>query len=156
MGKREKIFLWFIVAIFPAFLFGCVESGKYGRLTMAGSAMTIEQLQRHWKDYHVSYAGVDVTLPNAILFDPKNDGREITLQKYWVSVTNAEKLSEVMRWIQVWKSQPPSLYEVKGPGGQVFGYLYMLPSSPVIKVVDDKTLWIGDLSLRNDGNLWTE
>ena len=156
MGKREKIFLCVIVAVFPAFLFGCVESGNYGRLGMAGSSMTIEQLQTHWKDYTVSFAGVNVKLANAILFDPKNDGREITLQQYWVPVNSAEELSELMRWIHVFKSQPPSLYEVKGPGGQVFGYLYMLPSAPEIKVIDDKTLWIGDLSLRNNGNFWTE
>ena len=48
------------------------------------------------------------------------------------------------------KDDGPSLYSVVGPGGQFFGYLYMLPSNPEIKVVNDKTLWIGNLSERRD------
>lgn len=156
MGKTGQIFLGLIAAIFLASLFGCVETGNYGRLTMAGSNVTIEQLQKNWSNYRVSYAGVNAGLVNAILFDPKKDGREITLQKYWVSVNSADELSELIRWIHVWKSQPPSLYEVLGPGGRIFGYLYMLPSTPLIKVIDENTLWIDDLSERSGGNRYLE
>lgn len=150
MSKSKPIVFMLIAAIFPVFVFGCVESGSYGRLTMAGSDMTIEQLQKQWKDYKVSYAGVKVESVNAILFDPRNDGREITLQKYWAPIKDSGELSELLRWIHVFKAEPPSLYRVLGPGGQVFGYLYMLPSTPEIKVVDENTLWIGDLSVRTN------
>ena len=153
MPKTERIFSILIVVFFLAALFGCVESGNYGRLTRPGSDMTIDYLQKHWQNYKVSYAGVDVGSVNAILFDPKGDGRQITLQQFWVSVNDAAKLSELVRWIHVFKIEGPSLYGVAGPGGQVFGYLYMLPSSPLIKVVDDKTLWIGNLSDRSDDNM---
>lgn len=153
MHKTERIFLSLIVVFFLAVLFGCVESGNYGRLTRAGSDMTIGYLQKHWQDYKVSYAGVNVDTVNAILFDPKGDGREITLQQFWVSVNDAATLSNLIRWIHVFKFEGPSLYGVVGPGGQVFGYLYMLPSSPQIKVIDDKTLWIGNLSDRSDDNM---
>ena len=153
MSKAERIF-WSLFVVFSlAVLFVCVESGNYGRLTRPGSDMTIDYLQKHWQDYKVSYAGVDVGSVNAILFDPKGDGREITLQKFWVSVNDAAKLSELIRWIHVFKIEGPSLYGIAGPGGQIFGYLYMLPSSPQIKVVDDKTLWIGNLSERTDEDM---
>ena len=153
MHCKRRISLCFIVVFFAVSLFGCVDPSKYGRIRTAGPDMTIDQLVKNQKDYDVYYAGVNVGLVNAILFDPKNDDRKITLQQYWVSANDESKLSECMRWINVFKSEPPSLYSVVGPGGNVFGYLYMLPSSPVIKVVDDKTLWIGDLSDRTSENL---
>ena len=153
MPKTERIFLSLIVLFSLASLFGCVESGNRGRLTRPGSDMTIDHLQKHWQDYNVSYAGVNVGSVNAILFDPKSDGREITLQQFWDSVNDAGKLSDLISWIHVFKIEGPSLYGVVGPGGQVFGYLYMLPSSPQIKVVDDKTLWIGNLSERSDDKM---
>lgn len=150
MPKASKIFRGLIVVCSLAFLFGCVESGDSGRLTMTRSDITLDHLQTHWKDYKVSYAGVTADSVNAILFDPRTDGREITLQQFWVSVDDAGTLSSLISWIHIFKFQGPSLYSVVGPGGQVFGYLYMLPSSPQIKVVDEKTLWIGNLSERRD------
>lgn len=150
MRSEKRIFLRLVVVCFLASFFGCVDSENRGRLTMAGSAMTLDHLQKNWKDYNVSYAGVNVESVNAILFDLKSDGREITLQQNWVAVDDAAVLSDLISWIHVTKYGAPSLYSVVGPGGQFFGYLYMLPSNPEIKVVDDKTLWIGDLSERRD------
>ena len=150
MPREKRIFLRLVVVCFLASLFGCVESENRGRLTMTGSGMTLDHLQKSWKDYNVSYAGVNVESVNAILFAPKSDGREITLQQFWVSVDDAAVLSDLISWIHVFKYDGPSLYSVVGPGGQFFGYLYMLPSNPEIKVVNDKTLWIGNLSERRD------
>ena len=153
MPKADRFFLIIVVVMFLASLFGCVGSGSGGRLARPGSDMTIDYLQKHWKDYNVSYAGVNVDSVNAILFDPKGDDRKITLQQFWVPVNDAGVFSDLIRWIHVFKIEGPSLYSVVGPGGQVFGYLYMLPSTPQIKAVDDKTLWIGNLSDRTDENM---
>ena len=153
MPKAERIFLCLILVFLLASFLGCQESGNRGSLTRPRSDMTIDYLQEHWQDYKVSYAGVNAGSVNAIVFDTKGDGREITLQQFWVSVNDEAKLSELIGWIHVFKIEGPSLYSVVGFGGQVFGYLYMLPSNPQIKVVDDKTLWIGDLSERTDENM---
>ena len=55
-------------------------------------------------------------------------------------------------WQIVWM-QPSggriALYKILGPAQQVFGYLYILASPPEIKVVDDRTLWIGNVTLRD-------
>ena len=152
---KEKIFLRLIVLYFLASLFGCVESENRGSLTMTGSDMTLNHLLKNWKDYNVSYAGVTEDSVNAILFDPKSDGRKITLQPFWVPVDDAGKLSDLISWIHVFKYEGPSLYSVVGPGGQVFGYLYMLPSRPDIKVVDHNPLFIGNLSERKDDQMGT-
>jgi hypothetical protein len=111
--------------------------------------MTIDQLVKNWKDYHVSYAGVRVSLPNAILFDPRSDGKTITLQKYWEPVEDEETLKDLMSWIQLFKfGGPPALYAVTSPDNRVFGYLYCLDNDANIKVIDNNTLWLDDMTLR--------
>jgi len=117
---------------------------------MAGSDMTIDQLLKNWQDYNVSWTGVSEMNVNAILFDPKNDDGGFSLQHSWVRINDEANLSELMRWINVFRVEPPSLYRIVGPGDKTFGYLYMLSSSPVIKVVDDKTLYLGNLSQRSE------
>lgn len=144
--KRISTTLLFVFIAVP--FFGCTAPGKYGHLSMAGSDMTIEQLVKHWEDYQVSYAGVNRTQPTALLFDPKGDDLAITLHRYWASVNTKAELSEIMRWMQ-----PPGarivLYNILDPGDRVFGYLYMLTSPPLIKCVDDRTLCIGNITLRD-------
>jgi len=131
-----------------ASIYGCVASGKYGRLTLAGSDMTIKQLVTHWEDYHVSYAGVNKNTANAILFDPKGDDKVITLHKFWAPVKDKSEVSEIIDWMGPVSSRA-ALYKIMGPGEQVFGYIYMLRASPLIKVVDERTLWIGNITLRD-------
>jgi len=148
MAKAKRIFLYLITVFLVTSFLGCAESGDRARLADPRSDMTIDYLQKHWKDYNVSYAGVDADRVNAILFDPKGDGRKLTLQQFWVSVKDEKQLSDLIGSINIFRNEGPDLFSVVGPGGQVFGYLYMLPSEPDMKVVDANTLWIGDLSKR--------
>ena len=150
MQCKRRISLFFITAFILAASVGCMDSSKYGRLRMAGSDMTIDQLLKNWQDYNVSWTGVSVMNVNAILFDPKNDDKGFSLQHSWVRINDEANLSELMRWINVFRVEPPSLYRVVGPGDKTFGYLYMLSSSPVIKVVDERTLYLGNLSQRSE------
>ena len=146
--NKRRIYCLLILMFLAASIFGCMASGKYGRLTLAGSDMTIEQLMTQWKEYHIFYAGVSVSQPNAILFDPRGDDRVITLHEYWAPVKNRSELSEIMGWMGPVGSRA-ALYKIMGPGEQVFGYIYMSNMSPLIRVVDEKTLWIGNMTVRN-------
>lgn len=127
---------------------GCAPGG-YGKLGIAGPEMTIGALVKNWKDYHVSYAGVRVSLPNAILFDPKNDNKTITLHKYWAPVEDQETLGDLLSWINLFKwSGPPRLYTIIGPDNRIFGYLYALYNDAIIEIIDENTIWIDDMTLR--------
>jgi hypothetical protein len=142
-----------VVALFLVLALGCAgcAPGGYGKLRLAGQEVTIGRLAKNWQDYHVAYAGVRVSLPNAIVFDPKNNDTTITLQKYWVPVDNQETLGDLLGWIRSFGIYgPATLYKVMGPGNRVFGYLYTLDTTAYIKVIDDNTLWIGDMTLRPD------
>jgi hypothetical protein len=144
--KQKCIILAF--AAIALYCVACVPSAHYGRLAVSGPDMTIQRLFDRWQDYHVSYAGVDVTLPNAILFDPKGDDKTITLHPYWSPVRDREELQALFAWIQSFKLDPPRLYRIVGPDNRVFGYLYTLDTSAHIKAIDDNTLWIDDMTLR--------
>ena len=150
MQCKKQISLFFITVFILTAFVGCMDSGKYGRLRMAGPDMTIDQLLKNRQDYNVYWAGVSENNVNATLFDPKNDDSTFSLQHYWVPINDAAKLSDLVGWLNVFRVEPPSLYRVLGPGEKTFGYLYMLSSSPVIKVVDEKTLYLGNLSSRSE------
>lgn len=140
-------------AFFVVLALGCAgcAPGGYGRIRLAGPEMTIGRLAKNWKEYHVAYAGVRVSLPNAILFDPKNDETTITLQEYWTPVDDQETLGDLLAWIRSFRIYGPAiLYKIEGPDNRVFGYLYTLDTSAYIKVIDDNTLWIDDMTLRPD------
>lgn len=145
MKQKCLIVVFTVIALYCT---ACGPSAHYGRLAIDGPDVTIQQLSARWQDYYVSYAGVDVTLPNAILFDPKGDDKTITLHKYWSQVHDQEELQDLLTWIQSFKWEPPRLYKIIGPNNRVFGYLYTLDTSAHIKVIDDNTLWIDDMTLR--------
>ena len=145
MKQQRSILVFALIALYCA---ACVPSDHYGRLVIDGPDMTIQQLFDRWQDYNVSYAGVEADIPNAILFDPKGDDKTITLHPYWSPVRDREELQDLLAGIWSFKLDPPRLYKIIGPNNLVFGYLYTLDTYAHIKVIDDNTLWIDDMTLR--------
>ena len=45
--------------------------------------MTIQQLKENWAQYHILATGVEANVPSAIIFDRKDDGREIIGERWW-------------------------------------------------------------------------
>ena len=128
--------------------YGCSTTSKYGTYSFAPPSkqgVTIDSLYKNWKDYHVFYAGVSTSQPNAILFDPRKDDRRLIVHKWWVEVKDPETMSELMGFIY---NSPwyPSLRSIIGPDHQLYGYLFSVYWNVPIKVVDNKTMWIDDLS----------
>jgi hypothetical protein len=134
-------------------LAACADSAKYGRFRPVKSEVTIHQLVNNWRNYNVYWAGVNVRNVNAILFDPKDDDRKFSTQGNWSPVHTEAQLAELIRWINVFRTMPPDLYEITGPGRRFFGYVFMLTSSPVIRVVDEQTLSISNITERGFDDL---
>ena len=114
MKNTHKILCLLPLMFMAASICGCVSSGKYGRFTLAGSGMTIQQLVTHWEDYNISYAGVNKDTANAILFDPKGDDKVITLHKFWAPVKDKSELTEIIDWMDLWAPVPPSIKSDSG------------------------------------------
>ena len=103
-------------------------------------------LIEHWERYDISYAGLSMENPSAVMFDPKGDDRRLTSDK-WVPVKTQEELFTLLGWIDHNVHFPPTLWRIIGPDGQLYGYMFTAWYSARIKVIDEKTLWVDDLPL---------
>ena len=83
---------------------------------------------------------------NAILFDPKKDNRKLEVHEWWEEVRDPELLSDLLGFIYLNAVNYPSLRVIKDPKDNLYGYLYSVWWTTPIKVIDDKTMWIDDLS----------
>jgi hypothetical protein len=130
----------------------CVGMGGYGRLYApwpSAASPRVEDLVAQWEDYDVYYAhysDASVGTATAVLFHPKKDNRRLVADK-WVTVTEKGVLVRLIEWLKADLQFPPTLYEVRGPDDQVYGYMFTAVSHVVIKKLDDQTLWIDDIPL---------
>ena len=127
---------------------GCAVT-QYGklRLTEKTDAVTVQSLQKNREAYEIYYAGVHAGHPSAVLFDRKDDDRGFITER-WFKVENKEMLDDLVDSIQ--RQLPidvyyPRLWEVIGPDGHLYGYMFTSWIHAVMKAVDEKTLFLHDL-----------
>jgi len=128
---------------------GCGSYGKLKRQSGPGETMTTRQLKENWPQYNVLATGVELNVPSAILFDRKGDGREIIGERWW-TLTQEKDVHETIDRIE---SQPllgpfyPRLWEMLGPDGRFYGYLFTAWDHAVMTVGDDQTMRVLDLPM---------
>ena len=148
-SKRRGFTLFFVILLLLPFI-GCAGLSSYGKLYLelnGRDTVTIEQLVERWQDYDVYYAGVSAHRPSAILFDPKGDNRVIQVHHWWVRVDRIETLLELVKWLRFDIKYDPAVRMVLSPDDRLFGYMYTAWNYARILVVDEKTLWVDDLSI---------
>jgi hypothetical protein len=148
---KARHFLYASIGLIVAanLMLGCSLIKGYGIIRLAseqGEGMTIQKLQENWKDYHVSYAGNSPGVPAGIMFDPKDDGREL-VGDTWTRVKDGKTVSEIISWISTYTGFYPRLHVVLGPDKQLFGYIFYPWGSGdiVAKLIDERTLYVYDL-----------
>ena len=149
MIRKEFLCKGLVVACLMALVVGCALGSRYGKLRSAwspGTRVTIEQLYENRLQYDVSYAGISVENPSAIMFDPKGDERKLLTDK-WIRVKTQEELADLINWVQVNEVTYPVLWRILGPYNQLYGYMYSGWNHVLIKAIDDRTLWVDDIPL---------
>jgi len=145
--KRQKGRVVAVLAVLT-FLSGCVSTGGsptgvVGTIELASKGkeqISIETLEKYWRDYKVYYVGVDVGIASAVLFDPINDDKTLAGtrksweegEQRWVDIRknkDANTEMEISRVINAIKGQRhaqfyPRLYRISGPDDSLYGYLY--------------------------------
>jgi hypothetical protein len=149
MKANHRIYSLIILILTASLMPGCGLIKGYGKVRLSseqGYDMTIQELQENWKDYIISYAGTSISNPAGIMFDPKDDGRELVGDR-WTSVEGKETVSEIIGWIKTYTQFHPKLHVILGPDNQLFGYLFSPWGSGdvVAKVIDERTLYVYDL-----------
>jgi hypothetical protein len=143
--KKSVVFaslmgLFFVVA-------GC---GSYGKLRLQhgpGETMTIQQLKENWEKYRILATGVEPNVPSAIIFDRKEDGREIIGERWW-DLKDYRAVEETMGWIEAHGSVAsyyPRLWKILGPDNHLYGYMFTAWDHAVMTIGDDKTMSVQDL-----------
>jgi hypothetical protein len=98
-------------------------------------------VDRNYDSFIITYCG-EKTLPNAILFDPRNDGVALT-GNGWYLVENKAQVNEMIRhMITAYRYYPdyyhgPYLFEIQSKEGGTIGYYYSV---------------YGNLTIWQDGN----
>jgi len=149
---KKDIYLAVIVSVLLFLVSGCSWYKSYGKVRLQsgpGHRVTIQELRENWRDYTIYYAGMSVQHPSAIMFDPKKDSRTLASDK-WIKVEDQETLSELISWIQLTTEFYPRLQRILGPDDQFYGYFYSGWDHVLIKVVDERTLWVYDLPMPPD------
>jgi hypothetical protein len=136
------VFLFFVVA-------GCASYGKLRLQSGPGENMTIQQLKENWQNYHILATGVEPGVPSAIVFDRKDDGREIIGERWW-ELKDYKSVSDTIGWIESQISPGPyypRLWKILGPDDHLYGYMFTSWDSAVMSVGEDKTLSLLDIPM---------
>lgn len=88
--------------------------------------MTIQQLKENWQKYNIFFTGVEPNVPSAIIFDRKDDDREIIGERWW-DLKEYNTLSEAI--VRIEAQVPlgpyyPRLRKMLGPDDHLYGYVY--------------------------------
>jgi hypothetical protein len=153
MNQSKRVYIALIGVIIMILIAACATIlPGYGKLwpqPMRGEKVTVEQLVENWENYVIHYAGLNVGNPAGIMFDPKDDDRTLTGEK-WIKVEDKETLVELIGWMKSYTEYNPQIWRILGRNNEFFGYLFypsyrMYADNVVIKVLDDKTLYVYDV-----------
>ena len=144
--KRNAILLSILLV---ALLSGCAAGGGYGSMRVVeDGSMTVDTLVNSWQNYEVYWAGFDPSIPVAVLFDPKNDGKALQMGQRWTGVSDQATVNRMVGFIKQSLGTggfPPRLRVILGPDGSIYGYVYTGINHLVINVIDDKTMLVESL-----------
>jgi len=134
-----------IVILILIFIMGC--SGNYGQIkkqTGADDKVTLSELRDNWDDYDIYYGMRSNRYADAIMFDPKDNGKKLKGDS-WIKIEDQETLVEKIKGLQ-------SIYDyakvhiIEGADNQFFGYMYYGGYFHVsVNIVDEQTLYVSSL-----------
>jgi hypothetical protein len=107
--------------------------------------MTVDTLVNNLQNYEVYWAGFDPSIPVAVLFDPKNDGKTLQMGQRWTGVSDQATVNRMVGFIKQSLGTggfPPRLRVILGPDGSTYGYVFTGINHLVINVIDDKTMLV--------------
>jgi hypothetical protein len=138
-----------LVSLLSLFLMvaGCASYGKLRLQSGPGEIMTTQQLKESWQKYNILAAGVEPNVPSAILFDRKDDSREIIGERWW-ELKDYKMVSDTVGWIETQQpvgSYYPRLWRILGPDDHLYGYMLTAWDHAVMLIGDNNTMKVLDL-----------
>lgn len=151
MNLKKCLYLVLIVAFLATLTYGCATPKGYGKLGFTQTTepkMTLNQLVENWKNYDIYYSGVHRNYVIGIMFDPKDDERKLVGHEWWEPVQTEEDLHHLILMVNIFRSfrYEPMLWKILDRDNQLYGFIYTARYPMIIKVVDNRTLWVDELT----------
>ena len=104
MKMKKGVSVVSLISLFVV-VAGCAGYGKLKLESGPGATITIQQLKENWEKHHILATGVEPNVPSAIVFDRKDDGREIIGERWW-ELKDSKSVSETIGWLETEISPP--------------------------------------------------
>jgi len=130
--------VWFILISAAAGCTGSKGAGLYESLSHGEKKRVLDELKKNWQDYNV-YCDGSISTPGAVIFDPKNDDRNLIGYRY-NKLSKEESVSTAIVWIEYQLDFHPMLYRIFDEEKNFYGYVLIARDLPAPRRVDEKTL----------------
>jgi len=98
----------------------------------------LEELKKNWQDYNV-YCDGPASAPGALIFDPKNDDRNLIGYRY-IKLSKEDTVRLAIVQIEFQLGYTPSLYKIFDEEKNFYGYVLLAKDLPASSRVDPKTI----------------
>ena len=151
MKMTIKIYGFALATALLFFTIGCSSYAKLVRSDEANEGLNIRALEKNWEAYTIYFTRTGgVHYGNvALLFDPKNDDR-ILVARLWTRIEDKKTLSNIIDNMNR-RGYRPGMYNIVGPNGKDYGYLYAARRRLITKVESDTTMHVYDFPTRPSG-----
>jgi len=136
-----KFRVWFVGLMLVLASVACAGpkgTGLDETLSLGEKKKVLEELKQNWQDYHV-YCDGAASSPGALIFDPKNDDRNLIGYRYNKLSKEGSVRSAIIQ-IEFRLDFVPKLYRIFDENKNFYGYVLLAKDLPVPKRVDEKTL----------------
>ena len=138
---NEKSKAWVVGFLLVFLTAGCVGpqgAGLYEAMSSQQKKGVLEELKKNWQEYDV-YCDGPVGTPAALIFDPKNDGRNLIGYQY-IKLSKEASVRTAIVWIEFQVQYNPLLYRIFDEERNFYGYVLTAYHLPSTKRIDPKTL----------------
>ena len=137
-GKFRMWFVWLLLVSVTAACASSKGTGLYEPLSSQEKKKVLEELKKNWQNYDVHCDG-PVSTPGALIFDPKNDDRNLIGYRY-NKLSKEENVRTAIVWIEFLVQYDPLLYRISDEEKNFYGYVLIAYHLPVPRRIDQKTL----------------
>lgn len=138
MREVRVFYLWLTLVLAVAGCAGLGGAGLYEPMSSGEKKRVLEELKSNWRDYTV-YCDGPISAPGAVIFDPKNDDRNLLGYRY-IKLSKEESVRTAITWIEFLVQYNPLLYRILDDQRNLYGYVLIAHHLPAPRRVDQKTL----------------
>lgn len=151
MTMTMTIYRFALATVLLFFTIGCSSYATLVRSDEANEGLNIRVLEKNWEAYtiyHTRTGGAHYGNV-ALLFDPKDDDRTLVARR-WTRIEDKKTLSGIIDNMDR-RGYRPGMYNIVGPNGIDYGYLYAARRWLITKVESETTMHVYDFPTRPSG-----